>query len=181
MDTVEIDDVSERREEREAFWSKTFVPVNEDWQENGFDFVNPVVVADMFASATSIASLLAQEAEVLTEQLAHAEVDLTLAQRQLSRLRRSIFAEHFSKLKVGAKVEVQDAFIIAYGGEENVAKLYKFETALDDAEDTVFVFKARLKKVERRLKVLQNNMEWAEQFLNYEKLLNRITDMKHRT
>lgn len=179
MDEQELDQQEKDRQERvEAeraeFWNNSFVPVDEDWQENGTEFVNPVVVADMFAGATSRAARLAQEAEVISEKIAKLDYERGRAQRSIGKIRRAIFADNYSKITKSAGSEIQDAFVLAMADDAQREQIKAFEEEIDAHSDKIGKLTPRLDRIRFRLKTLEKNMEWAKQYLDFDKMLTRI-------
>lgn len=160
--------------ERQEFWSSAYVPVDEDWEETGTEFVNPVVVADMFALATGMAAKLAQEAEVISEQIANLEFEKAKLMRQLAKIRRTIFADHYNKITKSASAEIQDAFIMAMADEGQKKQILALEDEIEDCVQKIGRLTPRLEKIRFRLRTLEKNMEWAKQFLDYDKMQARI-------
>lgn len=167
-------------EERATFWNSAYVPVDEDWKENGTEFVNPVVVADMFATSTGTAAKLAQEAEVISEKLAKLDYEKGRLARQVAKIRRTIFADHYNKITKSAGAEIQDAFILSMADEGQKALLLSLEEDIEDRLDKIGRLTPRLERVRYRLKVLERNMDWAKQYLDHEKLQMRIFEAGRR-
>jgi hypothetical protein len=160
--------------EREEFWSRAFVPVDENWQESGTEFVNPVVVADMFAAATAISARLAQEAEIISEKLAKLEYEMAGYEREVAKIRRTIFADNYSKITKSAGSEIQDAFVLAMATNEQRLELTTHEEEIATRKDKIGRLTPRLDRLRYRLRVLEKNMEWAKQYLDFDKMLTRI-------
>lgn len=173
-DAPELERQQRIEEERANFWNSAYVPVDEDWKENGTEFVNSVVVADMFATSTGTAARLAQEAEVISEKIAKLEYEKGKVSRQIAKLRRTIFAEHYNKITKSAGTEIQDAFVLSMADEGQRQLLLSLEDSVDESQDKIGRLLPRLERVRYRLKVLEKNMEWAKQFLDYDKMLTRI-------
>lgn len=174
METMDAQDQHALDEERQAFWRDASIPVNETWEKDGTDFANPVEIADMFVRATGMAAELAAEAEALTEAVANAEYIRDEAKLDYMRLRRSILAHNISSIKSGWSAEAVEAFILACAGDR-AAELLRLEKLVDDAEREIRVRRPRLEKIRNRLKRLETSMDWAKQYLDYEKLMQRVT------
>jgi hypothetical protein len=178
-DVTEKDEVAERQRERAEFWEGIVVPINEKWREDNTNFANPVDVADMFARATGTSTGLASQAEALTEEIANFEFERDEADIQLSRLRRQILADNFSGLKASWGSEVVEAFILA-SARESTTRLTELEKITEDATRQIRLRKPSLSRLEKRLKSLEKHMEWAREWMNYEKLMQRITQVSNR-
>lgn len=170
-------ELKERNEERRQFWHDATIPVNESWIEDETNFANPVEVADMFARATGVSAMLASEAEELTEAVANAEFLKDEAALDYGRLRRQILSQNFSAIKSGWNSEAMDAFILA-SAKDQAPTLLALEKAVEDAAREIRIRKPRLEKIKNRLKRLETTMEWAKQWLDYDKLMVRVTDQK---
>ena len=168
-------DEAERTAERTKFWQDATIPVNESWMEDKTNFANPVEVADMFARATGVSAMLAAEAEELTEAIANAEFLKDDASIEYNRLRRQILAQNFGAIKSGWNSEAMDAFILASAGTQ-APTLLAMEKDVEVANREIRIRKPRLEKLKNRLKRLETSMEWAKQWLDYEKLMQRVTE-----
>lgn len=160
-------------DERERFWSEITVPTNPDWEEDGTSFVNPVHVSDMFATVTGVSSHLSWEAEILTEELANLDFELRQEEREWLRLRRAILVDHFQEIKASWGSEVLEAFIIHAAGER-LEELLAVEERIAELKTSMAAIKPRLEKLAKRLHAVNKNMEFAKQWLDYDKLLQRI-------
>jgi hypothetical protein len=169
-----LEDLEALRAEREKFWRESSIPVNENWKEDETSFANPVEVADMFVRATGVAAQLATEAEELTEAIANAEYLKDDANIEYMRLRRQILSQNFGAIKSGWNSEALEAFILACAkGQEPT--LLKLEKDVENATRAIRVRKPRLEKLKNRLKRLETSMDWAKSWLDYEKLMQRVT------
>lgn len=160
----------------EQFFSSIQIPFNSDWEENGFEFVNSVNVAEVFIKATAHSASLAEEAEKYTSDLANLDYQRGKKERELLKLRRSIFADKWNEITKSAGPEIQNAFILAKADEEQRTKLLAIEDEIEKLDDQVGRIKPRLDKVRNRMKLLERNMDWAKQFLDFDKLMKRITE-----
>lgn len=158
----------------DEFFSVIQIPFNEDWRENGYEFVNAVSVAEIFIKATSYAAGLAERAENLTDKIANLEYQRGRRERDLLRTRRTIFSEKFSEITKSAGPEIQNAFLLAKADEGQRAQLLSIEADLDKFDDDIGRLKPRLDKVRGRMKLLERNMDWAKQWLDYDKLMHRM-------
>jgi uncharacterized coiled-coil DUF342 family protein len=161
-------------EARDDFWERIQVAVNADWEEEGVQFVNPVDVQDMFAEATGWAAFLAAEAEELTGEIANYDVERGQVQRRLAKLRRTIMADGYAKLAKSAGSEVIDAFVFASATDGQKTQILQYEDEIEALSDEINMRKPRLARLENRLKRLEKNMEFAKQYLDYDKLLERL-------
>jgi chorismate mutase len=160
----------------EEFYRRIQVEVNEEWKENGADFINPVQVAEMFADNTGLAAWLAHEAEQITAELNDLSEQDTKLERQQARLRRQVLADNLGSFKASYNTEAQDAFIFAAANEADRAQLLRLEQERDEVADKVAAIKPRSERNKHRLKVLERNMEYAKQYLDYDKLMTRIAE-----
>ena len=175
-------EVSQReaaQQERAEFWNGIVIPVNENWREDGTNFANPVDVADMFARATGLSTSLAAEAEALTEEIANFEFERDEANIELRKIRRTILADHFSSIKASWNGDVVEAFILSMSGDQR-DRLLELEKHEEEATRQIRLRKPSLSKLEKRLKSLEKHMEWAKQWLDFDKLMQRITQQGRR-
>jgi hypothetical protein len=159
----------------DTFWTDITVPLNEDWAENGVEFINPVQVAEMFARATTIAAKLAQEAETLMHESADFEFRRTQCQRQLKRLRREVLAKNYKGITKSANAELMDAYFYSVLTEEERELLVSLEDESDEYTDEIGARQPRLELLRTRLKNIERNMDYMKQYLDYEKLQTRIS------
>lgn len=167
----------EREQERSEFWTGLTIPVNEDWADDGTNFANPVEVADMFIRATGRSAELAAEAERISEAIANAEYLRDEARVQYVKLRRSVLSGNMSGIKSSWGAEVIEAYIMAVANDR-ANELLKLEQEITDAEREIRVRKPRLERIRNRMKRLETTMEWAKQWLDFEKLMQRVTEQK---
>lgn len=173
------DEQHSAQQEREEFWSGIVIPVNENWREDNTNFANPVDVADMFARATGTSTALASEAEGLTEEIANFEFERDEAHIELAKIRRTILADNFAGIKASWNADVIEAFILSMAGDQR-PRLLELEEHEEKAVRQIRLRKPRLSKLEKRLKSLEKHMEWAKEWMNYEKLMQRITQQGRR-
>lgn len=173
------DEQQTAQEEREEFWSGIVIPINENWQQDNTNFANPVDVADMFARATGTSTMLASEAEGLTEEIANFEFERDEAQIDLTKIRRQILADNFTDIKASWSGDVIEAFILSKAGDQK-ERMLELEQHIEESVRQVRLRKPRLTKLEKRLKSLEKHMDWAKQWLDYDKLLQRITQVGKR-
>lgn len=160
-------------DKQDTFWQDIQLPINEEYEENGYDIVNPVDVAEKFILAISYSTALGERAESLTQQLADLEIERDKKQRELNKLRRLILSENLPKLKSSWGSEIVEGFILASAGDKT-ASMKDLEVQVEQFDDKIAALKPKVLKAEKRLKLLEKNMEWARQFLDYDKLLHRI-------
>jgi hypothetical protein len=162
--------------DRQDFFSRVYVPVNRDWQQNGLEFVNAVQVQEMFAEATEVAALLAEEAEKLTDRVANLTFQRDQVQRQVARQRRLILSENFAAFKSHHQNnEPKDAFILAAATPEQKTFLVTLEEQEETLTRQIALVTPRLDKLRNRLKLLDTNMNYARQYLDYDKFMGRIS------
>lgn len=161
--------------ERERFFESITIPINANWKENKAEFVNPVQVADMFAEATGIASSLAAQAEELADEIADLETRLDEDELRLARFRRKILADNFAAIKASWGAEIVDAFIFQKAEQQKrLEELRDIEADIDAHKMHLAERLPKFQRIKARLRTLEKNMEWAEQFLNFDKLLQRL-------
>jgi HAMP domain-containing protein len=158
----------------DTFWQDITVPVNDEWESNGLDFVNAVQVAEMFAKHTSTAAFLAHKAERLTGEVNELEFKRVQAQRELKRLRREVVARNFKGIPKSANADMQEAFILSVMTDEERAHHDALETEIDEFTDDIGQRMPALEKYRARLKVLEKTMEWMKQYLDFDKLQTRV-------
>jgi hypothetical protein len=170
---------SEAELERETFWQSIVIPINENWKADKTDFANPVEVADMFARATGMSTTLSTEAERLTEDIANYEYIRDEAQLELTKLRRRILSENIAALKASWGSEVVEAFILSSAGNQTES-LLGLEKDVEEAARQIRLRKPSLERLKKRLVALEVHMEWAKEWLNFDKLMQRITEGRRR-
>lgn len=157
----------------EKFWEDIKIPFQEN--DDNFQFVNPVAVAQKFAKASGILSFLSKQAEVLTEQIATYTIRLEEARRKLRGLRREVLSKHYKEISKSAGSEVQEAFIYNKATEDGcVTELLEIEAEIESLTGMIASRQPRLDQFRARQKTLIQNMEWAEQYLNFEKHVTRV-------
>lgn len=172
----DIDDIKgdeEEEAEREEFWRTSCVPYNDEWQENGLDFVNPVTVADQFIKAAAQASRTAYEAEIIAKHVAEWQDMQDAVEHKLLVLRRKILAENYDKITKSATPEIQNAFILKHAGK-HATEMQEKENELETIVREIGAWKPYLAKLDKRLRRLERNMDWATQYLNFDKHIDNI-------
>lgn len=159
--------------DQDNFWADIALPVNTDYKENDYQIVNPVDVQEKFILAIDYSTRIGEQAEGLAEELADLEREREEIQTKLNRLRRQILADNFSKIKSSWNSELVDAFILGTAGDQ-LQQLLQYEKEIDLKNTKIGAKKPKLIKAEKRLKLVEKNMEWAKQFLDYEKMVARI-------
>jgi hypothetical protein len=168
-------------DKKDGFWDVAQIPFNEEADENGFEFINAIDIAERFLEAASWASFLAQKSERLASTLAALETEKIQTERQLARLRREIFSKHYDKITKSASSEVQDAFLLAKAREEEREDdLLELEERIEELLCEIEAVTPTMNKIRGRMKVLERNMEYAKQYLDYEKLEKRISASGNR-
>jgi chromosome segregation ATPase len=162
------------KQETDSFWGDISVPLNEDWQTNGFDLINSVQVAELFAKCTSIAARLAHKAEKLTDQIQSLDFQRSQAQRDLKKLKRGILAQHFKGLPKSANAEIQEAYLLSVMSEEQRQEFDALEVEVDTLNLEIGARTPKLDRYRARLKQLERNLDWMKQYLDFDKLQTRI-------
>lgn len=166
----------QQSEQPDNFFERITVPVNYEASTNGFDFVNPVEVAEMFAAATGIAAELGGQAERITSQIANVEYQLAQKEREMAKLRRLLIADNFGAVKSGWSNTVLEAFILDAAMRGGKYEHYiALENEIDAHQDNLGLLKPRHEKLKHRSRVLERNMDMAKQYLDFDKLMQRVT------
>lgn len=158
----------------DTFWRDLAIPYQDQFEDE-FEFANPVQVSQSFIRGTALSAQLAEQAEALAEELANFEVLLSRSQRKLGKLRRELLANHFSGIKTSASSEIQDAYILTIARDDGrLQELEDIEEEIDRFQREIELREPRLAHIRSRLKRLDKKMDWAKQYLDYEKLMTRI-------
>jgi hypothetical protein len=158
---------------QDPFWSDFVIPFQEE--EGDFEFANPIQVQRHFLKATAHAAYLAEQAERESEQMANLEVQKARAERELLKLRRALLASAYSGITKSAGTEIQDAYLLKVARDEGREEdMLRWEGEVEDLLRKLEVRRPRLDKLRHRLKLLEKKADWAKQFLDYEKMLQRI-------
>lgn len=167
----------------DKFWDEVVVPFNPDIEarEDGYEFINPVTVAEHFAEITQTTARLAQQYEDGSTRLSELEQKLRWVTGDLNSLRKRILAANFEDVTRTARPEIQDAFILHHAPQEVADQIEEFEAEIGSLEDEIEVVKAALKKIHNRMKLIEKNMDYAKQYLDHEKLLARVEMQRNRT
>lgn len=158
----------------DAFWETLNIPIQVE--DDGFQFVNPVVMAQRFVHAMGQAALLGSQIETLTEQIANLTVNRDRKVRELRKLRREVLANAYTKLTKSAPSEIQEAFVLKAAAEQGrqdeftalEAEIEYLERELESRTPRIGVYKARLKTLELA-------MNWGKQYLDFDKLITRAS------
>ena len=160
---------------RDPFWDGFEIPFQEEAED--FDFINAVVVSKHFIKAISLSAEAAEKAEVLTIEIANKEVELARIERDLALIRRDLLAENYAGITKSASSEIQEAFILKCAtGSKHEQTFRSLEKSREEALRFLEIRKPRLEQLRARLKHIENKMNWAQQYLNFEKILMKVTD-----
>jgi hypothetical protein len=160
--------------DREQFWEHAYIPINPTYEEDGTAPANPVTVADRFVVAGGTATYLASEAEELAEQVYDLEAERDSLRRSIVATRRDILAKNFAAVKTSWNIETTDAFIMATATAAQWIMLDAWYTEIDALMDQIAAKNKRLLTIQKRLKHIDKVMDWAKQYLDYDKLAARI-------
>lgn len=161
--------------DNKKFWSSVTIPFQEE--DAQFDFANPVIVQRQFLKLSAESAYLAEQAEVLTEQLANITIKKERKERELRNFRRQIFAKHYSSITKSASSELQDAFILNMARKDGrEAELLQLEAEIETLEKELEIRKPRIDQYKARMKVIENLLTWGKQYLDYDKLVMRSSN-----
>lgn len=155
------------------FWDEVTIEFQEE--DDGFHFVNPVVMAQYFVKAVGHATQLHRDMEVLKEEVANLTIRKERKQRELAKLRKAIIAANYSESTKSASSEIQDAFVLAKA--PSLGKLDELKEIEADIEELIRLIEVREPKIEEikvRLRALENFTNWGKQYLDFDKLLRRL-------
>lgn len=159
---------------KNVFWNIVELPFQDEDTE--LQFTNPVVTAEWFAKLTHTIADLGGKAETLEEEIANLKVHLRRAESDLSRFRRTILADSYSKITKSADKIVQDAFVLLMSKELGRDKeLSTLENDVEDLRQQIEVREPRKDQLYTRLKILKDSEDAAKQYLDHEKLQMRMT------
>lgn len=157
----------------DAFWKTVELPFQEDDQQ--FQFVNPVAAAEWFAKKTSDISYLNGLAEILEEEIANLKVHLRRKDEKLGRFRRKLLANAYDRVSKSASTEIQNAFVLKLAEDEG--KGVEFCSLEEDREElvrSIEVREPRRNQLYARLKAIRDAQDAARQYLDYNKLEQRL-------
>lgn len=160
---------------QDTFWDDIQIPINPDWEDNDADFVNPVVVADMFASATGFAATICSDLEALTDKLSKLERQKAKLVKELARIRRDILAEEYKRITKSASPEVQTAFIWSSASSKQRTLMRNYEDKLEVIDAHIMSITAERERLNNRLKRLDRNMDFAREYLNFDKHMAKVS------
>jgi hypothetical protein len=161
---------------QDKFWEELVIPFQEE--DGNFQYANPVVVGQYFIKAVGVAAFLGQQAETLTEQIGNLRVSLDRKKRDLAKVRRKVLSESYKEVKSSASTEVQDAFVhrkahdLGFGVE-----LETLENEVEALVRELEIREPRLDQYRSRLKLLELSMNWGKQYLDFEKLVIRSSNV----
>jgi len=159
--------------ERDNFWEWVAIPFNDEDRE--FEFVNPVELSERFIEATGIAANYGQITEQWTNELNRLDRERSDIARQIAALRRKILAENYAGITKSAGAEIQDAFVLKCAREMGLEdQLLALEKKHEEVQVKIDTLSARLELLRHRLKVLEKSMDWAREYLNFQKLDMRL-------
>lgn len=156
------------------FWDALTIP--SQVEADGFEFVNPVVMAQQFVKAVGYAQMIGKELEDLTSEIVKLTIQKERIERDLRRLRVDILSHSYDKVTKSASAEIQDAFVrrqaIVLG---RVTELDKLEAALEDLVKKIEDREPERDRRKNQLKILELAMNWGKQYLDFDKLLRRTS------
>jgi hypothetical protein len=156
------------------FWENFPIPFQEEDPE--FEFINSVVVQQQLGRAPHVAAQLGEKAEILTREIANAEVKRDRLDRALYKFRRKILAQHYSGSPRSGNSTVLDAYIRKVAEETGMLEeLEGLETGIEECQREIESRKPVLNEVTARLKLLRDKMDWCREYLNMDKLMARIS------
>jgi uncharacterized coiled-coil protein SlyX len=158
----------------DTFWKDFAIPFQVEDDE--VSFANPVRVQRSFLEAVSELAYYGEKAERLTEQIAKLEAQRDAIRAGLRRLRREFLASEYSRITKTASSDIQEAFILNVAIQKGRdGELKEIEQTLEQKEEQLRALVPKLRKVEARMKALQRREEWAREYLNFEKLMTRLS------
>lgn len=161
-----------------SFWTQMPIPFQDE--DESYDFANPVVISQDFLRATALAAEIGEKAEVLTEELANLEILKERAIRRRNALIRDIMVNHYDSLSKSARSTVHEAFVYKKAKDEGrLPELCEIDADIEKYTREIEAREPRLSQFKNRLRLIENKMEWAKEYLNYEKHVDRI--YKHNT
>ncbi len=159
----------------DTFWAELKIPYQEE--DSSFQFANTVVVAQHFLKSVGRAAQLGEQAEDLTRQIANVIIQRERKERQLKILRRQILAKHYAALAKSAAHEVREAFILAMAKEDDVlTELLAIESSINSFTILLEAMEPQVSQYRARLKMLETTVEWATQYINFEKFMMRAAN-----
>lgn len=156
------------------FYRAVRVPFNGEDQE--FEFVNQVVVAEHFIRLQDLVAEINERSLDLTNELRNLEVHLKRRTRDLAKVRRTLMARNYSRLTKTADKDVQEAFILMVA-EENptfLAQMNEIESDIEDLTQKIESRKPLIEEFKDKQKLVEKIAEYAKQYLDFRKLEIRI-------
>ena len=160
--------------EREQFWNRVAIPMNENYEQDGTAPVNPVTVADKFIEAFGLGVELASEAEALSEVVHGLKADIASNERVLKRIRLNVFANNFSEVKASWKEDMMEAFVLSTADSQQVGELLAAYDEIDRLSEELVDSDKRLDTLNKRYKIHVTLMEWARQYVDYDKYQGKL-------
>lgn len=161
--------------EPDEFWKSFPIPYQDS--DDDYDFVNAVTVSREFMKIQADMAYFSGLAEVLTKQIASKQVELNRVERDLALLRRKVLAENYKEMNKSARPEIQEAFILrCVQGTQDETLIKDLENQKDSMLRYIEEREPSLDIVKSRMKAIERKMEYTTQFLNFEKLLHRVTE-----
>lgn len=169
-----------KRNKKDPFWNEVIIPFQEEDPE--FQFANPVIVSEQFIKAVAQGARIGERSEVLVRRLKKLNSIKKDITRDLAKLKQEILAKFYSEVTKTASPDIMAAFIRRKAEEvdreDELAGLLKeldtVDAEIDDVQDQLDILKDRMK-------FLDKAMDWARQFLDYDKLQQRLEDNGRKT
>lgn len=159
----------------DTFWEE--YPLKYNDEDDGFEFVNLVDVAEEFVKMVSVTSRLGYDLERLTEAKANVEVEKQRAERALNTLRRTILSDGLQDVAKTSKPQILEAFILERAKQNNTeGSLLQWENKIEECEKKLEIIQPRINKVQSRLTYMKIKAENLRQYLDYQKLQLRIEE-----
>ena len=156
----------------DTFWEDIQIPYQEDNKD--FQFTNPVAVSQHFVKSVGRLAQVAEQAEVLTDQIATITVHMERRERDLKMLRRKILAKHYKSITKSAGSEIQEAFVRLKAEEEGLlSALESIEAEIEKDRRELEIRIPRVAKLRSRMKAIETTLIWGKQHLDFEKILMR--------
>lgn len=164
---------SEDEQYADNFWEDVVIPFQED--DANFEFANPLVVSEAFLKAIAWGAQISGLAEDLFIEISKLETEKKDIDRKIAKIDRTVLSKFYSEITKTAAPEVRRAFI-----QNKSAEIGK-DVELDALEQKRDDIQAKLDDLERkrefyknRMRFLEKSTEWAKQYLDYDKLLERL-------
>lgn len=161
--------------EREMFWSRIDIPTNPTAAADGTAPVNPVTVADKFIESVSIGVALATEAEELSETIHDIKTEIKAQRREIEAIRRQVLSTNFNEVKASWKEDLIDAFVLSICTPEQYSLLRAAYDYIDTLEAELDGKDKRLNTLRHRYKMHVQLMDWARQYVDYDKYQGKVS------